>query len=228
MRISDLPAQIIFWSLFGLFIVTFTISNWNSSDTFLTKLGTGFAIGSTFVSCLVALWVLDVEREKRHNRKVENAKNKEENDYYKMGLIHDLSALVSYIRIAWRYGMHSQEDYWCDASVREKVFKSIRESEPAIFGLCADIQMLNLNPYAPAPVKSRVSMIIRTAQKTNSVDSIGVVENLFSRINWLLDMDYMKDVDDNTVQEWISNLRKDTKPLDMEHVKDTKYWRSPI
>src|SRR5207245_5720292 len=112
-----------------------------SSDTFLTKLGTGFAIGSTFVASLVALWALDVEREKRQNKKTEN-------EYYKMSLIHDLSALVSYIRIAHHYGVYTKENYINNEIDRTEIANSIRGAVPAIFGLCSDIQMINLNPYA--------------------------------------------------------------------------------
>lgn len=77
-----------------------------------------------------------------------------------------------------------------------------------VFGFCADIQMLNLNPYVPPHIKTKVSMIIRTAQKAGMSESI--ITEVARRIDDLLDTEYINQAKEAHVIRWIQEIRNST------------------
>lgn len=203
--INDRRVQAVFWSTFAFYTITYFYGNIDTTETFLTLLGTFFSISGVWLTALVALWAIEVEQRKKKHEE-------EENKYYKIHLIHDLYGLIMQIKIAYHWDSYYPATEDERQKMEEKISKDIKQSEATIFGWCSDLQMLNLNPHAPPDIKSQVSLIIRTAQKTN-LFNVGVVEDVFRRIRNLLNTPYVKDIKDGSVLQWIENIKRN---IDLE------------
>lgn len=198
--INDRRVLAIFALLFVFYTITFFVGNLESKETFLTLLGTFFSISGVWLTTLIALWAIGVEQGKRRQQK-------EENKYYTMNLIADLYGLIMQIKLAYHWDVYQNADEERREEMNESIANSIKQSEAVIFGWCSDIQMINLNQYAPPGIKTKVSMIIRTAQKTNLCNT-GVVEEVFRRVDELLNTEYMKDIKDGSVIQWVSDIKR--------------------
>lgn len=200
-RAGDKKTVIFFILIFfGVVIFFLTYNNANpGKETFLTLGGTIFSAIGVLLSGYVAYWVYELEQEKKILEKKRQNEITEENNHYRLDLIHELHSVVSIIRIA--YASRATHP-----KIQEMEDKDGERTQLAINSYCLDIQMINLNPYVPADIKTKVRLIIRQSQKV--MMGIYIVNDVFDRIMDLLNTEFMKETKNKLVQKWIDELRE--------------------
>jgi len=197
-QIGEVKTSTVFWFLMGFMIGVYIVGNWNNTtDSFLTKIGTIFTIGGSFVAGYIALWAYQNEvRRRRHER--------DENKYYQISLHENLSILSSYLDSTFQWKVGWPLDEKKRTEFLQETAKYIPQMHSSILGICEDMQILNLNPYVPPDIKDSVGILIRQARKTISFGFEGegvlllneLVFDVYRRINLILKTGYMKEFKD--------------------------------